>query len=518
MKLSIIACLLSLSCFASHPLEDLTLEEKVGQILIGYFNGETVNADAKTLIENTHIGGMLYYNWANGLTSPEQVSQLSSDLQAIAKIPLFIAIDQEGGLVSRLTKGFTVFPGNRALGVTGDSQLAEESAFATGQELQNVGINMNLAPVVDINNNPYNPILSIRCFGDSPEIVTSFARRALIGYHRAGIITSLKHFPGHGDVTINSHEGLPILKKSKEQLRLKEFIPFASLAQETDTIMTGHLMLPSIDPNYCATLSKIILDIPRKEMGFEGLILSDSLIMEGLLKNGLSIEETAIQAFNAGCDVLILGGKQMLGTTIGYELTVKDIQNIHLSLLEAVKNGRISETRLNESVERILALKTKYGILPRTNHKDLAKKIATLALQVKKKPSISFGPLNEKKLAIFGHAINRESVIQTPLLTLGKNNISLFFKTLLPSEEEIRIAHTMIQKSDIIVFCSYNAWQNPSQIALITSLTKMKKPLILITLRDPLDASLFPMADLIITTFSPTQPSIQAVYEYLKTY
>ena len=511
-----------LSSFTSQFITQLTLEEKVGQILIAHFNGATLNADAKTLIEDIHAGGILYYNWANHLASPKQILQLSSDLQKLAKIPLFISIDQEGGLVSRLTKGFTVFPGNKALGITSIPLLAEKCAFAIGQEMHSVGINMNFAPVVDINNNPRNPVIGIRSFGSSAETVISFARETLNGYHKAGVITSLKHFPGHGDTSIDSHEALPIIKKTKEELQCNEFLPFSSLATQADTIMTAHVMIPSIDPKYCATLSKTILDILRHEMNFNGVILSDSLIMEGLLKNGSSIEEIAIQAFNAGCDMLILGGKQLIGTRLNYELTLKDIQKIHKSLVQAVKSGCISETRLNESVERILTLKAKYSLMTADNltckfndHKALAKKVATLALKIKENTPL--GLLYEKNLAIIIPEICRENIEQTPLLTLGKSNTTLFLQTLSPTEEEITSAYTITENSDAIIFCCYNAWQNPSQAVLITSLLKIK-PLILIALRDPLDAELFPTADLTITTFSPTIPSIEAAYEYLKKY
>lgn len=145
----------------------LKLEEKVGQLLMVHFHGEVANEEARILIQETGVGGIIYYNWSNGLSSPEQVRALSEDLQKMipGKIPLLIATDQEGGVVARLAKGFTLFPGNRALGETGDSGLAKSAALAMGQELQAVGINMNLAPIVDINSNPRNPVIGIRSFG-----------------------------------------------------------------------------------------------------------------------------------------------------------------------------------------------------------------------------------------------------------------------------------------------------------------------------------------------------------------
>ena len=355
---------------------EMSLEEKVGQTLMVHFHGEVANAEAKTLIQEFHVGGIIYYKWANSLTSFEQVQRLSQSLQDLSTIPLLIATDQEGGRVSRLTQGFTVFPGNQALGRTERPELALQCAFAMGQEMLAAGINMNLAPVVDISN---HPPFGDRSFGSTPEIVSAFGQSALAGYHRAGLLTCLKHFPGHGAVTIDSHDDLPWLGKSLEELQACELIPFADLAQDTDAIMTAHLFIPSLDPVYCATFSKPILDHLRT-LGFGGVILSDSLVMRGALKNcNDSIEEAAILAFNAGCDILLLGGKQIHGAA-DVELTLADIEKVAQSLIHAVQTERISEERLDASVARILALKEK--IAPQapppnfSEHQQLVQQIA----------------------------------------------------------------------------------------------------------------------------------------------
>lgn len=509
----------------------MTLEEKIGQLLIVHFNGKIANEAAKALIQKTHVGGFIYYNWANGLDSPEQVLNLSSGLQKLSDqnrlpLPLFIAIDQEGGVVARLTRGFTIFPGNKALGMTDDSKLAEKAAFAMGQELGAVGVNVNFAPVVDINSNPRNPVIGVRSFGDSVETVISFAENALQGYQRAGIITSIKHFPGHGDVELDSHQDLPSIKKSKQELQNAEFLPFKALAHLTDMVMTAHIIIPSIDPINCATLSKNLLSILRDEMGFEGVIISDSLVMEGLLKNCSSIDDAAVKALNAGCDILLLGGRKLTGTHTDLELTVTDIQRIHQSLVEAVRTGFIAEERINQAVERVLRLKNKYTLSLTANsenlkhlvntqeHQLLTKKIASLAVKVTQNKDIQIA-LKKSKIALFAPAVVENTIKQTSLTNLGKETYSQFFQGLSPTDEEIKTAHTLAKKSDILIFCSYNAWQNSSQTFLIQSLLETKKPFILIVLRDPLDASFFPQANLVVTTFSPTTPSIQAAVERL---
>lgn len=331
----------------------LTLEEKVGQLLIVHFNGEECNPDATRLIHDAHVGGFIYYNWSNRLSSPPQVKNLSHQLQEEATIPLFIAVDQEGGRVTRLKEGFTQFPSNGEVGKTGDPSIAEHNAFVTGQELKQVGINMNLAPVVDVNVNPQNPVIGDRSFGSDPQTVIAFASQALEGYKRAGVLCVMKHFPGHGDVTVDPHKDLPIVDKPIYSLEKVELAPFAAL--NAPAIMTAHILVPTLDPDNPATTSKAILtDLLRNKIGYDGVIMSDSLVMEGLLKQYSSIEEAAIAAINAGCDVLILGGKQLLANHEGYELDVDDVIRIHKALVNAAKLGKID---IDESVNRILKLK-----------------------------------------------------------------------------------------------------------------------------------------------------------------
>ncbi len=388
----IASCLIAASCFGYS----MNLEEKVGQLFVVVFRGEEVNDDAKALVQEVHVGGFIYYNWANGLTSPTQVKSLSEGLQKLAQetrlaIPLLITADQEGGLVARLTEGFTVFPGNKALGMTGEPELAKESAFAMGEELRAVGVNFNLSPVVDVNSNPRNPVIGIRSFSDSPDTVVAFGKKALEGYSESGTIACLKHFPGHGDVEVDSHHDLPIINKSIEELRRVELKPFAELASVADTIMTAHILVPALDPDNCSTLSKKTLDFLRRDLGFQGVIIADSLVMQGVLKKCGSVDEAAIQALNAGCDILLFGGKQLVDNT-NTELTVTDIRSIHHSLVEAVKSGRISEKRLNQAVEKVIQLKNKYLLKPApapeinrvvktAEHEALSKKIAALSIQ-----------------------------------------------------------------------------------------------------------------------------------------
>lgn len=342
--------LFTASIFGHHQ-SPLSLEEKVGQLFMVHFRGNLANEDARVLIQELHVGGIIYYNWANDLSSPENVKNLSESLQELARIPLLIAVDQEGGPVSRFNQWITSSLGNQTLGQINDPDLTEETAFIVGQHLREVGVNMNLAPVVDVNINPHNPIIGSRAYSNCPETVCIHGERALRGYARAHIIATLKHFPGHGDVTVDSHLDLPVLSKPMEELEKVELLPFAKLSASAKVIMMAHILVPALDEEYCATLSLKTAEYLRKTLGFEGMILSDSLIMKGILKQCASVDEAAIRAINGGSDMVILGGKTDL------ELTASDIRRIHRSVLDAVKQGRISEERLSQAVERVLHLK-----------------------------------------------------------------------------------------------------------------------------------------------------------------
>lgn len=344
---------------------ELTLEEKVGQILMVHVHGEQAGEEARVLIQDLKVGGIIYYNWANGLHNPYQVQNLSWGLQKLAQenpaaIPLLIAVDQEGGRVNRLKNGFTVFPSNLTFARTRDPSFALMAAGYTSEQLHAVGVNMNLAPVVDVNSNPRNPVIGNRSYGDNPEDVIKFAGMALEGYRKAGMIATLKHYPGHGDVEIDSHEALPLINKSIEEMEKNELLPFRKLAPQAEMIMTAHLRIPSMDEKHCATYSKKIQDYLREDIGFKGVIITDSLVMKGALEDYPTIEEAAIAALQAGTDILLLGGSQLVGGQIAFELKVADIQRIHAALVSGVKSGEISEERLNSAVKRVLDLKERY--------------------------------------------------------------------------------------------------------------------------------------------------------------
>lgn len=361
----------------TDSIETLPLNLKVGQLFMTCFYGDSANEDAERLIKEMKIGGFIFYNWSNGLDHPKKIQNLSHQLQELSQthigIPPFLAVDQEGGRVARLRDGFTKFPGNDALGKAGVPELVYKSAYYSGLEMSCVGLNFNLAPVVDVNSNPENPVIGSRSFGSDVLKVSEYGKQALLGYKDSGIIPCLKHFPGHGDTTSDSHHQLPIVDKEISELNEVEFVPYEKLVSDTPAIMTAHILFPKIDKERCATLSPIILkDLLRDKMQFDGVIISDSLAMKGANNRERSLEETVIQAFEAGNDILLIGGRN-LQIDFPDETDIEVKIRIYQALLSAVEIGRISEKRVNESVNRIFRLKKEAGLF-----KDLSQELPNI--------------------------------------------------------------------------------------------------------------------------------------------
>ena len=523
---------------AKHvKIEDLTLEEKVGQLLFAHFNGISHTKGAEELINKALIGGIIYYEFSNPFEDPYQVQALSIDLQNQTKrnkhpIPLFITVDQEGGRVARLYKGFTVFPSQKALGETGDPRYAKRCALATAKELKAVGINMNLAPVVDVHSNDKNPVIGIRSFSSDPILVSSFAKNAIAGYHEGNVMPVIKHFPGHGDTEMDSHDNLPYLTKSKSQMEKIELFPYRNLKNDADAIMTAHILLPEIDAKYCATLSKRILhDLLREQIGYKGLVISDSLVMDGLLQNLPNVNDAAVQALIAGCDMLILGGKQLQGAKEGYELTPADVIKLHAHLVKAVKSGEIRETRINASVERVLAAKEKYHLFTESypkksciptivgckEHKELAEAISGESVKITKNAlKQSMKTITASAPLIVAPESLKYFVEKSDLVKLSSNVKTFYFKQINPNDRDIHEACKLAKSSSCVILCTANAWQHKAQQTLAQLLKETNKPLISLASFDAQDKKFLKISDMVFTTLSPTISSFNEVAKVLR--
>ncbi|KOP63959.1 glycoside hydrolase [Bacillus sp. FJAT-18019] len=329
---------------------DLSLEQKVGQMFICGFNALTPDEHAKILIEQYQVGGICYFR-RNVKTLP-QLAELSESLQELAsgsqKIPLLISIDQEGGMVARIDhEGISRIPGNMALGAAGSEEDSYKVAQIGARELRSLGVNMNFAPCLDVNNNSRNPVIGVRSFAEDPKVVAALGTAAIKGYQEEGVSATAKHFPGHGDTSVDSHLGRATVPHDIERLRSVELYPFTQAIKDgVDAIMTAHVSFPAIEPSDLpATLSRSVLTgLLREEMGFEGLIVTDCLEMHAISKE-YGIPEGAIRAIEAGADCVLVSHRLAEQTAA---IT---------AVIEAVKSGRLSMDLIDAAVERILVLK-----------------------------------------------------------------------------------------------------------------------------------------------------------------
>jgi beta-N-acetylhexosaminidase len=312
------------------------------------FDGTLVSPEWAELQARYKPGGMILF--ARNLEDPAQIIELTNGLQTRSPhTPLLIAIDQEGGRVSRLPKGFTVFPPCGVVGACRSEELAYAAAAVTAAELRAVGVNMNMAPVLDVHSNQDNPIIGDRAYGTEPDVVAELGVAAVRGFQGKGVVACGKHFPGHGDTSTDSHKELPVVKASAEVLFERELPPFRrAIAEGLASIMTAHVVYPALDAQRPATLSPAILTgLLREQLGFDGVIVTDDLEMHAIVDHH-GIGDAAVQAFLAGADILLI--------CKDHDRAVAAMEAVR----KAVESGIISPDRLDTSVRRIMQLKRKF--------------------------------------------------------------------------------------------------------------------------------------------------------------
>jgi len=344
-------------------IDSMTLEEKIGQLFLLAFSKDRLD-EARILFEEYFVGASYISN--DNVPTPEAAGILTTQLQQYAdstrlKIPLLLGADQEGAW-GVMVPGSCTGPGNMALGATGHPEDAYAMYEVIGRELLSVGLNAVFGPAADCNSNPYNSIIGMRSFGEKPGLVGAMTAAAVRGAHAGGIIATVKHFPGHGDTTLDTHRGLATVERSRDELGLIDLYPFAEgIRAGADIVMTSHILFPAIDPENPATLSKsILIDILRDEMGFEGVILTDSMNMQAMMKHFAPVD-SAIRAVNAGVDLIMLAEEHYNHDAATYlRSQTKLINGVKL----AVEEGRISLARLNDAITHVLELKQKFGIWP----------------------------------------------------------------------------------------------------------------------------------------------------------
>ncbi|WP_050613451.1 beta-N-acetylhexosaminidase [Bacillus testis] len=416
---------------AAYSLSKMTLEEKIGQMLMPDFrqwNGKDVTAmlpEISKMVKEYHIGGVILFR-ENVVTTEQTARLIHAYQQSADKQALLMAIDQEGGIVTRLQSG-TDLPGNMALGATRSNALAEKAGKVIGEELQALGFNLDLAPVLDVNNNPDNPVIGVRSFGEDPNLVAELGSAYMDGLHHAGMGATAKHFPGHGDTNVDSHVGLPQVNKKVEDLKQMELVPFQrAMNNGLDAVMTAHITFPQIDSTRAiskktgeevavpATLSrKILTGLIRENMGYNGVVITDAMNM-GAISEHFGTVDAAVKAVQAGADILLM--------PVGLEQAANGLK-------AAVLKGDIPKKQMDESVKRILELKLKRGIIK--NEKEPA--VDTIIAQALK----TVGSEEHKK-------VEKEAAEKS--VTLVKNDGALPIKALGEKETLAVVGRTNIQE------------------------------------------------------------------------
>jgi len=340
---------------AKSLLAGMTIEEKVGQLLIVGFPEDTTKEVLQDYIDRLKVSGFILFR--RNYTDLDSLYALVRSLKEMNSLknplPLFISIDEEGGTVSRLPKGGTHFPDALQVGKAGEPGLTYKTGQTIAEELKAAGINLNFAPVLDIVESGENKLLIRRSYGSTPEVVSLHGTSFINGLQSKGVIAAPKHFPGHGNTVEDSHSTLPVIDTDKAAMQSRELVPFkAAIDAGLDAVMVGHIAFPKIDPTGLpASMSNYFLtDVLRKDLGFGGISISDDIEMQGYISSKDTVEGCVISSFNAGLDIFL----------IGHTKAIQD--QVFKALLDGCGDGRISEERLNESVLRIIKVKLKNGL------------------------------------------------------------------------------------------------------------------------------------------------------------
>ncbi|MEI8408388.1 MULTISPECIES: glycoside hydrolase family 3 protein [unclassified Kribbella] len=525
---------------AARAIQGMSLEEKVGQMFVLFAYGPDANQpDARNttlygvatpaeVVAKYKPGGWIYFNARGNVVSPTQLATYSNQLQSTAtsvglKVPLTIATDQEQGVVVRIGPPATQFGGNMAHGATRNTADARTAAGITGRELKAMGIRQDYAPVADVNVNALNPVIGVRSYSSDPQLVSDMTVAQVQGYQRdAGIMATAKHFPGHGDTRDDSHTALPTINHTLEQWNTIDAPPFKSAIKAgIDSIMTAHIVVPSLDPSGDpATLSKPILTgVLRQQLGFKGLIITDALEMAAV-RQQYGDAEVAIRAIEAGADQLLLP-------------PAPDLQ--FNAVLDAVRSGRISEKRIDESLLRILLMKLKNGVLFNP-YVDPAKipttvgtpaSLATAQTIVDKsvtlvKNNANTLPLSAdpRKILVTGWGVTTTQTLANSLAKRGATT-TVAQTGAAPTDAAIADAVAKAQQNDVTVVTTMKAWDTTvtdklaKQQKLVKDLLATGKPVIVVAVRDPYDIAYFDAAPTYLATYGFAAVSMESLAKVL---
>ncbi len=505
----------------------LTLEQAVGQKLLAAFQGYQVPTELADLLGRTQIGGVTLFRSLN-VQDPSQVRELTSSLQAAAAIagqpPLLICADQEGGQLLAMA-GTTPFPGNMALGATHSPALSRRTGLAIGRELAAMGINVNYAPVCDVNVNPQNPVIGTRSFGEDPAEVGRLGAAMIEGLQAAGVAATAKHFPGHGDTATDSHYGTPVLPFGEERLRRVELPPFsAAIEAGVKLMMTAHIALPGLTGGLevPATLSPAIMrKLLRDDLGFEGIVVSDAMDM-GAIQRGLGLVIDCIAASAAGVDLLLLAD-----CGDGFEA-------VYAALLQAAKRGLLAHGEILASAQRVLELKAWLSkqeqpgleVIQCDEHRALAYEIAahSVTLVRDEEGCLPLSLEDDARIALIlprtanltpADTSSYDRPVLAEMLRRYHPAVDQIDVPTNPTSSDIGDVLQQVKGYDLVIAGTINAFQHSGQAALVNSLLETDSKVIAVALRLPYDLSAYPGAPTYICTYNLQPPSMEALADAL---
>ena len=505
-------------------IRQMTLEEKVGQMLMIGFFGTELPEDVKTFIERYNIGFVDIF--ARNVESLEQTTELMNQIHALAKIPPMIFTDQEGGIVCQFAELTSTFTNHMGLAATDNVAFTQIAAEILAEDMDLIGIDGFIAPTVDVNYEPDNPIIGLRAFSDDVETVTAHGLAFLNGVEQTGLAAMPKHFPGHGGSRLDSHLVLPSLECSEEYFSAMNLEPFIKLAPVSNFIMTAHIAVPQIDPSGLpATFSKVFLkDILRKKLGFKGVLISDCLEMD-VIKNNYSPEELVNYTVEAGVDVLLMSHTLELQ---------KEVLSI---LVEKVKSGEIPEKRIDQSVKRILFAKDRYHVLKehKTRSTVLAKQkvrqkrdiedfvcahsIVLLRDRFHKIPvdtGINLGIIewDKTRSTIQLHEPSHKSYLEAT----AKKYFSNIDVLILPLKKpEFSVIKSFLREHDEILVGPFSRTPEVEKLQadVIREILRLRRDVIVVATGNPYDIRYFPDVNTYIATFGFRDCQIKAFFEVL---
>ena len=506
------------AAWVEDTLARLSTEQLIGQLIIQFVYGtEADQPDPRNLdrygvatpaevVAKYLLGGLIYFGWSDNIADPAQVQRLSNGLQRAslatpAGIPLDLSTDQETGRVVRIGPPATEFPGAMALGAGGDPARTRAVFEVTGRELRAMGISTDYAPDADVNVDPDNPVIGVRSFGARPGLVAAHVAAAVEGLHAGGVGAAAKHFPGHGDTGTDSHTALPVIQHTRAQWRELDKPPFcAAIGAGVDEIMTAHIACPELDPSGDpATLSASILQgLLRDELGYDGLVITDSLQMAGV-RARYDDAEIAVRALEAGVDLLLMPA---------------DPDVAPRAVLEAVRSGRISEDRLLTSVRRVLGMKFDRGLIGRpltevgalsavgcAEHRRVADEAAVAAVSLLRDDR-QLLPLGDRPVLVIGTDARPRASLRAALQASGRSARD----AALPAD----IDPADIDPADIVVLLVADIQNHPSVESLVAMLVPTGS-LVVVGIKDPSDLVGLTGVGSALLTYSATDVGMRAL-------